>query len=240
MNNEKENLGPHCILEGDVAGFIYAELDTLAAENMTHHLAKCKGCSDEIDGLSSAMFAVRDWRTNEFESLSTPAIDLPKTASHRSGARTDIAAWFGLILRPRYAAAAVCVIVIAASAWIYVNSAPQPIDTVFLPTESQPLSASHIPNEVSLPRDAAGTGQTNVLNKGHLSSKNPDIPVRRAPQIGAFKTDASSIRHSDMPKRLIRDQYARKPATMPDVGEARETEDETLRLADLFSELDAG
>src|SRR6476661_4226017 len=105
MKKEKKIFRPNCGFEGDIAGFIYAELDAAAAERVSLHLASCKGCAEDVEGLTGAMLAFRDWRSSEFEGLSTPAIELPG-AGRRAGSGSHLAAWLRFLLRPQVVVAA--------------------------------------------------------------------------------------------------------------------------------------
>jgi anti-sigma factor RsiW len=83
----------------ELVTYIYGEMDDRARASFESHLAGCDDCAAELASVSDARLGVIEWRRNDFDHLSTPAIILPASEpafsiAPVSAGRSGIAALF--------------------------------------------------------------------------------------------------------------------------------------------------
>lgn len=74
LNNGKKT---NCGLADEIVSYIYDEITTPERTKFENHLAQCSSCTDEFAAVSTARFAVFEWRKQEFAHLPTPEIAIP-------------------------------------------------------------------------------------------------------------------------------------------------------------------
>lgn len=214
-----------CPLTDEIVSYMYGEIAGAAELEFETHLADCMVCTDEFAEASNARFSVYEWKKEAFDPSPTPHIAVPygenikpsSVAALTAAIRTWAEA-FGIPV----AVAAGLAVSIAAGVVLYgyfgnaerrseanVAISDVPVPQVVLPDAS--TSPAEPPSE-PVPLT--------------VSSMRPERPVRRTP------------RELD---RTVR-SYAvdRRPApqirNVPVLTAYQETEDNSLRLADLFDE----
>lgn len=76
-----------CGREEELVGFLYSELDEVAAQAFRSHMAGCASCSSEVIAFRNVRQSVIDWR-NESLSAQSPVV----LSNHRSSPRRSAAA----------------------------------------------------------------------------------------------------------------------------------------------------
>ena len=73
--NDVKNSG--CKLSADIVAYMYGELSSAEGSAFESHLLECVDCTDEFAAVSNARYEVYDWRKTEFEPLATPVFTIP-------------------------------------------------------------------------------------------------------------------------------------------------------------------
>lgn len=253
INNNHKKSG--CGFAEELVSYVYGEADAAgSAAEFEAHLAGCSICAGELEAFSGVHTAIGDWKAAEFAPLETPVIEIPypQTASIQQvsdGKESWLSALVGELfsLSPRglsLAAACVVVLTIAVGAVLYLSKSPGAGEvaitnsnskTAVAPTvEKSPAAANNIQNVApptqpqqpidpkTPPRDAAIQPETK--NNRVVKVTNNPRPTTKAENTNSPKsTDAKrNIKNKEIPAR-----------SMPD-----EDEDDTLRLAELFEEIE--
>lgn len=248
-----------CEFALESVGYLYGELAAPQKAKFEEHLHKCSVCADDLAAFAGVRSSISDWKNIEFATLSTPIFEIPNEAERRvitenaKISRLDsVRAFFNF--SPVWTASAACLglILLAGLAML----------TLFSPSESE-LTASN--NTVKVKPDAspevliADPEQKVAEFQPEIQEKYPEevkkikqntaiesvkakrsvkikAPVRNITQVG----DSTKV-PNQMPKKTVvtapLDNI--QQANAPRLNSLPEEEtDESLRLADLFAELD--
>ncbi len=223
----------------DIVSYIYDEIGSAERMKFETHLAGCSVCTDEFAAISNARFSVFEWRREEFADLQTPEIVIPYPA--KSTADTEIVSvgflagirgWLSFVNFP-IAVAAGLVLCIGLGFLI----------TTYLGNGEQQFASNAknvLPAEIHQ--------QTSVLPKAE-DIKKPEVAV---------KTEPSTVRQSDEIRQVKAAEYRRPKIqkqlqagnsgnrnaiqnipNAPVLSENyEEADDRSLRLSDLFADVD--
>ena len=238
MKNKTDN---SCSYGGDLLAYLYDELPSDGRERFETHLERCFACIDEFAELSQARYSVYEWKNIEFAPLETPRFVIPvEKAPARASWLDSIRAafaWNGVTAA--VGGVAVLFIGVFTFAMFYNSSDESVVANVERPHPAAPTApAAAVPPQIEesahIERPEAfepGKRQAPVTQAG----RSP-VTVRKPPVIAK----ARPVR--DVPTE--REQTRRTPASRrlensPTLGQYTEDGDETLRLSDLFDDLDS-
>lgn len=229
-----------CPREDQIVSYLYRELTPVETERFEAHLAACTSCVDDLAELSEPHLAVYEWRTNIFDKIPAPSIELPFEAKQLQnsedllGRLTALLAGWPAGLRVGVAFAAVLIIGISA----------------FLLT--RPFAGTEVARNVEVAKaDPTDLADERVLP---LVGESPGVPAPSAVD-GIVNKPLEPLRNTVRVKHGL--AAARKPATgrtsKPEYAANRtkkttaprslrlnnfdDDEDTTLRLADLLEEV---
>jgi hypothetical protein len=230
LKKGKEN---SCCPSGpELVSLLYSELDEADGFAIGEHLRECSNCVEEFASLSEARLSAYEWNRDEFAHLETPAVAIP----YGSPAHTWIERIYaGLVFANPYRTAAAAFGFFAltiAFGYLLIGSwanTPLPVsldsDTVAKidsPNSRMPVSAAKPDeSEINTPRTAPAV-YAEFRNRQKTRSAAPR--VKAIPKKQLVKPDAL----------VAKEQAA--PRLAPN---ATDLSDTSLRLAELFSELDA-
>lgn len=225
LSSIKEN----CPFEDAIISYMYDEMDGAERGKFETHLADCSVCTDEFAMISGARFEVFDWRKEEFSQLPTPNIVIPYEPKRGKNALVGLLAGFRGWLQPLPLAAAAGFVLVLGIGFMMmrsnVSTAPQiaanrsGVREPVLAMDAQPAAGS----EIKQPVVSAAAPKTTVIEA------QPVKAVTRRQTSNAKQTMARTVR-----KRSTSPASANAP-----VLSNYEAEDDTsLRLADLFANMD--
>lgn len=88
----------NCEFAPEIVDFLYGEMSNDQKNAFNLHLNKCSACADEIEDFSHIRFSIQDWKAAEFANLSTPKIKIPyQTVSVKTFETVKTASWFDSI-----------------------------------------------------------------------------------------------------------------------------------------------
>lgn len=221
-----------CEFSEDVIAYMYGEMASTAISTFESHLLDCDECTDELAAVSFARYEVYDWKKLEFDPLPTPrfipveaAEPVRATASWMDGLRASFARGrFGFV--PEFALLAIGLTVAGVVYFAGINGPDTAkIDTV-QPVVSQPSPSRESEGSV------AKNDLVNETPKAEPAVARTGNP-KRATQIKATKPPKINV------ARVVRTVPARQASpTIPRLNEFSEDEDTSLRLAQLFDDVD--
>jgi hypothetical protein len=246
MNNN-HNHQP-CDFSETLVSYIYGETSPAESDKFKAHLAGCGECAAELAGFGVVRSGIAEWRTGEFAPISAPAIELP-ARSEPVFAVPALAAnsWLDGIrafFTPRMtlAAAGFAALVICAGLAIAVLNSPGSGDKNTVAVNNKPVeNAKPVSNAENNPgikekEEVAKVPSVTVKDNGGEGSKpavKTQTPVRE------YVSTAVAGNHVNLntPKQKDGSKQAQKQKNDLDTI-YEDTEDDSLRLADLFAEAD--
>jgi len=228
-----------CEFTDDIVSYLYGEISATARTNFEDHLSDCSICLDEFAAISNARLSVFEWRRDEFADLPTPEIVIPyrnnKAAVEKiapAGMLGAVRVWLSLVNFPVAAAAGLIVLLgMGLVAIGFFRSIEQPIASngVGVP----PVKTVKAPDTVAAPKSNQPEVAADVLP-----------PTKVSPNREIRPTKVVEVRRSNSKKQLMANSVDRNvrrnnsPAPILSENDD-ENEDASLRLADLFADIDS-
>jgi hypothetical protein len=257
-NNNHKNSG--CGFSEQLVSYLYGESGAAEKSAFETHLRSCSACAEELEAFSGVHFSITDWKTKEFASLAPPVIEIPYKISGQKLSRTEIVSdvngswWSGLrnllSLSPNWSLATASMAVLAVCVGIGLialnsgksndiaggankDTKPSAVPTIEKnPDQSNTNATKNIaPEKAVKPPDEPKSPQSEV-------AVAPDRKNRRVVKDADSQRPTQRTEASNSPKNkdVKPNNKNNKPAE-PKIIEDEE-EDDTLRLAELFEEID--
>jgi hypothetical protein len=256
LNNNHKN--KDCEHGEALVAYLYGEANAKENAAFEAHLASCRACAGELEAFSGARLAIGDWKSKDFDRLQTPPIEIPYETAAQTNEVTGVKdSWLPAVIRdllslsPRgwsLAAASFAIIAIAAGIAFFALNSPQTRDDLaeknknsrlaVVPTvekSPEPANANAIQNnqperEVRTP-DGQKTPPPEVAVK-------PESENKRVVKVSNNQKPAPKVENTPTPKNIDakrnnKNNTQTAPRVIPD-----EDEDDSLRLAELFEEID--
>jgi hypothetical protein len=219
-----------CKFSADIVPYMYGEMSAAESSAFETHLIDCGVCTDEFAAVSNARFEVYDWKKTEFDPLETPVFEVP----FGDRAVTTAASWLDK-LRAAFANSwAVPGVAFAGIAIVSVFTG-----VFYFSGESGPEVAQE--NSNSRPTVVSPQREPEV---GSVPSTNDDLPRDEPRPVQATVVSTPQKRTVRNAKAVVntRPVEARSTTTAnrtaPRLNEFSEDEDTSLRLAQLFDDVD--
>lgn len=234
LNNTNNN--HKCGFADEIVSYIYDEITVADRRSFEAHLASCSMCTDEFAAVSNARFSVFEWQKTEFARLSTPEIVIPYAAKQKNagegssaGLLADFREFFAVLGRPMMAAAALVLCIGFGFLVItYLGDRENQIATV--PDAVPPVNIINAPKVTSTPDEPTPEGT--LVKASETRSMKAADRQRRAPN-RQVAVERSKVQNAAV---LNTAQQIPKPV----LGNYDESDDKSLRLADLFDEVGGG
>ena len=230
-----------CPREDDILLYLYREMSPAETDRFESHLAVCGSCVDELAAVSLPHLEVYEWRTNVFDKIPAPSIELPLFEEQRPHAESLLGRLSALLsgwpagLRVGVGFAALLIIGFSVFLLSRTTASPDVARSIEGPQQPQfhePAVESEPPTVADVPDERS-------------ESDAPGIAV------GSIAPDRKTVRANEHPKmtakptavRARKGEYAvNRKEKPPEQRSLRlnnfdEDEDTTLRLADLFDEV---
>jgi hypothetical protein len=265
MNNNHQN--PNCSFAEELVSYLYEEIGASEKVAFEHHLASCSNCSTEVAEFTNISFSIGAWRDTEFSQMKTPVIEIPYETPQTSLEKESVSgSWLPRLrqlfsLSPAWttASAAMAALVLCVGLVFVVSKFSDNTDllavrnvntnkSVISPTpeninkqiNENPVDNSPKPSNNS-DIDLQSDSFRPELAKDPKNPTQPAIvPVRAAAPrktkiVRQSAETVTSVRQNLPNKNNIKPVQTKKT---PALNNFEEDEDESLRLADLFAELD--
>jgi hypothetical protein len=245
MSEELQNSS--CKFSGELVAYLYRELAGKERLQFESHLAVCQACIDEFALIADSRFSVYEWHKSEFAPLETPVINIPDVRRNKVRETSLFATVSAAIsFRPAFAAAAAIVLfgsILIATEFLgdeetaRANEAGSGTSATVIPDRRPPTVAT--------------------LNRVDKGDEFITTPLAEEPKQVNAERRAKGVRISQPSSRGLAQQSARTSAARADklvpgknqltTSEARneprlnefsEDQDESLRLAELFDDID--
>jgi hypothetical protein len=246
MREQMKDVG--CEFAADIIAYMYREMAVKEQLVFEKHLAVCQVCIDEFAAVSEARYSVYEWQRAEFAPLETPVIQIPVSLS----AGVEKVSFFSKIraafaFYPAVAAASIIAVIgIGLLANQLLNDRNEVAELANVETRANSVQApSPVPaasaHNAAVPEKPANFGPDREKSDRvsqdrkviQLSDKN--TRARTSMLVEQHRTETvkaiQPIRSSTPPQNV-------QARTAPRLNGSAEDEDESLRLADIFDDID--
>jgi hypothetical protein len=252
ISNNHKNEG--CGYAEELVSYLYGEAGAAESAVFEVHLEKCVACADELEAFSGARFSIGDWKAKEFDSLATPVIEIPyekpartiETESASGGWLNGLRGLFSLTPGWSLATASLAILAICVGIVLFALNARKGNDvaesnknkkSITTPTaEKSPEQANVIKKENNAPEK-----QINPVNEQETAQKDVVIPSEKksTSQKQPKKTrETQKVADKNVPKTNETKRNNKNNNDIPPSILGDEDEDDSLRLAELFEEID--
>jgi hypothetical protein len=231
--NERNFL--ECKFSNDIVPYMYGELPSSKSSIFESHLLDCIECTDEFAAISSARFEVYDWKKVEFDPLPTPRFAIPYESEAVGFAEKIRAAFVRTWVFPGLAFAGLTVLSISAAIVLFSGE-----DGREIVDEIGNANAPAVNSPVAIERpQAKPIGEINSAPRAS-TEKSPQVLKASVPVVERNETRRGAHR-SRSTVRSVEAKQASVQAegkSVPRLNGFPEDEDTSLRLAELFEDIE--
>jgi hypothetical protein len=248
----------NCEFAPEIIDFLYGELSGERKNAFNLHLRNCADCADEIEDFSDVRFSIQDWKAAEFDGLATPKIHIPYETVKT--VETQKVSWFDslrnyLTFSPVLSGAmAVLIFAVLVAAGIFFLNKNTGEDLV-AGSNQKPNAAPSVKPQSSV-KDKTETDEKTPeiadIPEQAIDDKILDEKQRNVESVPARVKNNSNAKQKTSPVKTVEKKSSsadlkndtKNAKTVPNRNRPRlnelpeEDEDNSLRLADLFAELE--
>lgn len=250
LNN---NHNSSCAFAEQLVSYLYGEVNDSEKTAFAVHLKSCSSCADELMEFGLVRSSIVEWKNEEFANLDTPLVKIP----YPTTVSTEKQSWFGglrqlLTLSPTWATAFAAVVVCVGLAFLAFNFSNKtevaekenkPINTVISPMVEKSV-------EPQIKETAKETVKEEKSQPAIVEKDSPKIAPRNAPANQIVKVASNIKKDKNVANnpinaanvRKLKDDkttVAQQKRAIPKLNSLEEEEDNSLRLADLFAEVES-
>jgi len=257
MSNNNNKISS-CAFAEQIVSYLYDEFERDEKIEFETHLKGCPLCADEYAGYGFVRSSVLEWRNEDFSKLATPTFDIPalKIGNSPSPVSIESRSWLGdfrklFSLNPRLAMGALATIVVCAGVTFFalnfsggnqiaqnavgnssVKTAVSPTVEISKKPDEKVMTDKEIEKSVTPPLQPVSLPQPK-------EREQQTTPVKSVVKVSG----KSSKNSSNNPTVNLNDTNDKKNPSvkkqpLPNLNSLDDDDDETIRLADLFDELD--
>jgi len=259
LNNNNNYNSNACAFAGEIVSYLYDEAGAKEKIEFETHLNDCATCADELSGFGFVRSSIQEWRSEEIFALEMPALEIPVLEAKKADIQAKTGSWLDGLRRlfslsPKMAFGSVAfaaLLVCAGLTFIILNySGNETIAEVGNP-DSDNIIASNKSNTsiekiISMPPDTpvpdsvkTDTANNQANEKLQPFKKDSSVKVSNnlpKNKLGAPKLNNSEASANNLYKKNKTNNVQKRE--VPKLSDFDEEEDESLRLADLFAEID--
>lgn len=225
-----------CKFSADIVPYMYGELSATDCSAFESHLLNCGECTDEFAAISNARYEVYDWKKLEFDPLATPRFEIPyetETLVAASWVEKLRAVFAQSWAVPGVAFAGLVIVAVFAASFLMLgdrgvdiagedNSNRGPVNMpVAAKTNDTPDVSKDENATISSPVSPTKVEPVKIGGRGRVEQKRAVEDLRFTPTRSVEKKQTSA--QNQNPPRL---------------NEFSEDEDTSLRLAELFEDIE--
>ena len=268
--SNNDNHRQNCEFAEESIAYLYGEMDESNSAEFNIHLENCSNCADELKSFSSIHSSIQYWKTAKFDILTTPIIEIPIDSRQTVKKNDVLSSWLSnlqerfSLSRCWVQVSAFAVLLICLGFGFYFVSFSNQKEVGFNKPEEKFTNkiSSALIDEVAKVDESESNSLKENNSKNPEIKKSPDSSARsqvdkeilpaketaplktstklKVSEINRKTTEKISTGENRMPK-TNKNILSVKIPNIPKLNALpEETEDEDLRLADLFDEIDAG
>lgn len=237
-----------------IVSFLYGELSDKEKTDFERHLQVCDNCADELGEFSNVHFSLAEWRTEDFQHLSTPIFVMPPSQSVTEAANSwyeTFRRFFALHSAGFSAAAATVLLAFVGFFWFFNNSTANNEIVSNRTTNISGNDVSLKPEKDLIGKNLNSTDKNDSETVEFSGESQSRIVKDVQPETTAVKTKVSNSLKNEKSKQSNRKKLApikpesgiEKPApknknieNIPTLA-IEDYEDNSLRLSEIFEEV---
>ncbi len=234
----------NCASEGELIAYLYNEMPLASRTQFESHFADCSLCIDAFAEVADSRFSVYEWQRLEFAPLETPVIQIPYGSAVRSSS------WISSLkeafsTRPQFAFASAfgaVFMIVALGYFMPINDSPTN-DIATVPLAEEPRSAIVSPADINVNADSESAKGTEIDVDSERETTVSLVEDESRPQSVRQPSSSRSIRET-RPRQRFQPQPTERISTVnatqtaPRLNEFDDVADDSLRLADLFDDIE--
>ncbi|MGI8789130.1 MAG: anti-sigma factor family protein [Pyrinomonadaceae bacterium] len=256
MSNNNNHNHSSCRFAEQMISYLYGEANQFETAEFESHLKNCFSCADELKGFRTIRSSVLEWR-EEFSNIETPPIAIPqmKTTVVSNDLRSRLAGLRKIFsFNPALAAAAFAALIVCGGLILfaldfYKTNELAKIDkndsalAVASPTVEKTVEAKEIikpeiaSDKASItPIVASKNTKAETISAKRIAPKNTVAKIS-----GGASNGNKNVVVPDNEMAVVNKNYEKssvKKSHAPTLAAVEEEEDNSVRLTDLFAELD--
>ena len=262
LNNNHKN--STCTFAEPLISYLYGEIGVAEKAEFEAHLGNCSSCGNELAEFGFARSAVQEWKINEFDVLPTPAFAIPSNSAKTRLIVETKRSWLEnfkgfFTFRPALAMSALAVLIVFAGIALFTVSFTDNINLAGRIDNKNAIVTAVTPTIEKVdkpPTQLADKNPAQVDNKSTapftlkpknmsaaVSGKKSSAPIDSILKVSVNAPKNNSGNAAPLPdikpaERPGRKLLSARKSKVPSLTETEETEDNSVRLADLFDELD--
>lgn len=261
-NNQNKN---SCAFNEQIVSYLYEEINAAEKVKFETHLQNCSFCADELSDFGIVRSSIIEWKTGEFSNIKAPVIEIPidRTRNFASnGFRDWIAKFYSVFTFKPALTAALALIVAGIGLTLFALNFSKTDETArnlnevnkssfnALPTVEKTLTPLKDVAEIQNSETVSEEKDSSALQNESKDSKTKFAQVNQ-PRGNKYKNKATANRETSNSVNLeqnARVKVLNKPSKksptvinpqVPIYSSLEEEDDKSLRLADLFDEIDS-
>ncbi len=257
-NNNHQN--PNCSFAAEIVPYIYDEIGETEKSAFESHLADCATCPEELADFMDIRFSVNEWKQTDFVPLATPIIEIPYEKEQvREIAVVQTSWWSNLrqifTLSPAWmtASAVMAALVICVGLVFVIFKYSGNVEVAEIGNEAKKKPTVSPTTEISSNKtdDKIAVSDVNsnssdkspepskILNPQpkeatvvKVSERKPKIVTQNSPN----RTTKTTVNNANRPN--VQKNSPSKNRQLPGLNNFDEDEDDSLRLAELFDDIE--
>jgi len=256
-NNSPQNF--NCEFALETIDYIYGEMNVGRKNAFQVHLNKCSDCAAEVHEFSDIKFSIQDWKTSEFDKIVTPKFEIPNQkinhvviANEKISFLDTIKSYFRFApIVSGAAAIAVLAFLIGSGIFLLRNDDNQMVAEKTPAADLSPtpnIVRGSVNSDTKKPKIAETNKPSNenpspVLADGKDKTIEKSVPVKASNKVITDEKNQTvkTIEKKSAPigninnknQKAVRTDKKSRLNDLPD-----EEEDNSLRLSDMFADLD--
>ena len=262
LNNNHKN--PACAFAEPLISYLYGEIGAAEKVAFETHLKNCSTCETELAEFGFARKAVQEWKIKEFDVLPTPTFVIPSnTVKTRLMAESSVS-WLEnfkriFTFKPALAMSALAILIAFVGIALMTINLKNNNQIAGITENNNAIQTVVTPPIEKINEQSKQSDDKNLVSVNDKTTVAPEIKLKNLPVVISGKkspaTDDSTVKVSiNKPKnnpindaplpdikavnRPIKKSTVVRQSKVPSLTETEETEDNSVRLADLFDELD--
>jgi anti-sigma factor RsiW len=246
-NSNHKNSG--CLYGEQLVSYLYDETGSAESSSFEKHLENCSACAEELTAFSGIKFSIGNWKLNDFAALETPVIEIPYEKPRKE---SEIGAvqetWLARLrdlfsLSPAWslAAASVAVLAICTGAVLIKVNSGRGDDVAGTNKNTQQVATPTFERSPKAVNADVNSNESAETDAAPRKEPKPTLPERadNEPAVKASKNQRQLPKAAaDLPKPSNAKRDHKNKTVVPPKTLVEEDEDDSLRLAELFEEID--
>jgi len=262
LNNTSKNSS--CDYTEQLISYFYDETNQAEKAAFDAHLTNCLDCTDELAGFGFVRSSIIEWRDEEFSNLNAPVFEIPAIKAANQTIKSDSRSWLSDFRRlfsfnPMAAAAVFTALTVCAGLVFLAVKSSNNWEVAGIDNKnSEKIAASPTvgkineePKETIAESDSDNSSPGKSPKSTGAAPKNSQPLTAREKRLAAgdsvvrasssAKDNTEKLENNRNMKETNRENKKRtaQKQTVPSLTTLDDEEDKTVRLADLFDEIDA-